>query len=205
MIIVGINIALWFEGWFEELQEAQIEQQYLEGLVEDLKVDLRNLEDVLTFNQTKVERLQAALPNLADLPNQPAAVQTATFFEPSGYQFFEPSDFTYRSMQESGDFRLLSNSEVKQSLLRLVRFYRHVDVLQANFIQAMDDGYIPLMMGGFDLVQQRISDPALVEQLSFRNFYAYSLQDTAGRLAAYESAQKLAQKLLEQIQAQLAE
>lgn len=205
MIIVGINIALWFEGWFEGLQEAQIEQQYLEGLVEDLKVDLQNLEDVVAFNQTKVDRLQAALPNLADLPNQSAAVQTATFFEPSGYQFFEPSDFTYRSMQESGDFRLLSDNNVKQTLLRLVRFYRQVEVLQDNFIQAMDDGYIPMLMNGFDLVQQRIADPALVEQLSFRNFYAYSLQDTAGRLAAYEAAQKQAQKLLEQIQAQLGE
>ena len=36
MIVIGINIALWFEGWFDDLQEAETELQYLGGLRDDL-------------------------------------------------------------------------------------------------------------------------------------------------------------------------
>jgi hypothetical protein len=27
MIVIGINIALWFEGWFDDLQDAETEHQ----------------------------------------------------------------------------------------------------------------------------------------------------------------------------------
>lgn len=40
-------------------------------------------------------------------------------------------------MQESGDFRLLSDADTKKELLKLVRQYRLIDTLQDNFIQAM--------------------------------------------------------------------
>jgi hypothetical protein len=69
------------------------------------------------------------------LAEAPAEQQAASMFDPSSYSFFEPSDFTYRSMQESGDFRLLSGPAIKEGLLRLARQYRLIDTLQANFIQ----------------------------------------------------------------------
>ena len=47
LIIVGINIALWFEGVFDDLRDAELEQQYLEGLAEDLLVDLKQLDIVI--------------------------------------------------------------------------------------------------------------------------------------------------------------
>ncbi len=39
MLVVGINIALWFEGKFEDFNDAENEQQYLQGLYDDLEVD----------------------------------------------------------------------------------------------------------------------------------------------------------------------
>jgi hypothetical protein len=203
MIVVGINIALWFEGWFEDLKDAETEQQYLAGLRDDLLDDVRLLDDVIASNSAKMQRLEEIIANLSGLRSADAEQQLAAMFVPSSYYFFEPADFTYRSMQESGDFRLLSDAETKKRLLQLVRKYRLIGTLQDNFMQALDDGYIPLLMSSADLAEQRMSDPGVFDDPLFRNFFAFTYQDTGTRVAVYGSARDMAQELVTVIEEQI--
>jgi hypothetical protein len=203
MLVVGINIALWFEGKFEDFSDAENEQQYLQGLYNDLEVDLEKLEASIAFNEKKVERLSQLLPRLPDLADASGEDIAGALFEPSGYDFFEPSDFTYRSMQESGDFRLLSDDATKKGLLKLARRYREIELLQTNFIQALDDSYIPLVMQSFDIAGMRLADPALLNDLVFKNFFAFAIQDTQQRVLNAEDARKQARALLDLIGTQI--
>jgi hypothetical protein len=203
LIVVGINIALWFEGVFEDMRDAETEQQYLAGLVEDLEVDIELLDAVIRDNKRKLEDIGDALPLLKDLGDASPERQSAVIFSPSSYYFFEPSDFTYQSMQESGDFRLLSDAKIKSDLLRLVRRYRMIDTLQTNFLQALDAEYIPLMMQNFDLVNSRVTNASMLEDQLFINFFAYTYQDTQTLVHVYETAREMASTLLEDIRAQL--
>jgi hypothetical protein len=203
MIVVGINIALWFEGWFDDLKDAETEQQYLAGLRDDLASDLKLMDSVIESNSAKLQQLSEIIPELPNLGKATPEDQAQAMFTPSSYFFFEPSDFTYRSMQESGDFRLLSDADTKKRLLKLVRRYRLIETLQDNFIQAMDDEYIPLMMASFDLIEARVTDPALLENQVFKNFFAYTFQDIETRVKVYSMARKDAQTLLESIESQI--
>jgi len=203
MIVVGINIALWFEGWFDDLKDAETEQQYLAGLRDDLASDLKLLDSVIESNSAKLQKIGEIVADLPNLGDADPEVQAQAIFTPSSYFFFEPADFTYRSMQESGDFRLLSDADTKKRLLKLVRQYRLVDTLQDNFIQAMDDEYIPLLMARFDLVSARVSDPALFDDQVFTNFFAYTYQDIETRVSVYSSARDDARELLGLIEAQI--
>jgi hypothetical protein len=205
LIIVGINIALWFEGVFENVRDSKTETQYLEGLVGDLRVDLDQLDIVIKSNRAKLENISKALPSLKQLAATPPDQQMATIFEPSNYLFFQPSDFTYQSMQESGDFRLLSDADIKSEILRLVRQYRQIDNLQANFLQALDSGYIPLVMNSVDLVGAGITDSSLVQDQLFVNFFAFTYQDTETRLQSYLAAKEMASALLDKIRLQIGE
>ena len=203
MIVIGINIALWFEGWFDDLKDAETEQQYLMGLRDDLSADLKTLDAVIATNAAKLEQLGEIIPALPSLLERSGEDQAQAVFAPSSYLFFQPSDFTYRSMQESGDFHLLSDAETKKGILRLVRQYRDIDVLQGNFLQAMDDEYIPLVMSGFDLIEARVSDPALLQDQVFKNFFAYTYQDIEARLIVYSSARDDTTDLLALIESQI--
>ena len=203
MIVVGINIALWFEGVFDDLRDAETEQQYLSGLKDDLLSDIRHLDSVISDNEAKVGRLQEIIPTLSKLSEADPETQANALYQPSSYMFFQPSDFTYRSMQESGDFRLLSEDKTKTSLLRLNRFYSQIGTLQVNFIQAMDDEYIPILMRSFDLIEKRVSNPDIFDNQVSKNFFAYALNDTNDRLGAYVKAKTLAEELLELINHQL--
>ena len=205
MIVVGINIALWFEGWFDDLKDAETERQYLVGLRDDLRADVGLLKRLIDINTVKIGNLEKIIPVLTGLADEPSDMQAEAIFEPSAYLFFQPADFTYRSMQESGDFRLLSDSAIKKGILRLVRKYREIEELQINYLQALDDVYIPIMMQKFDLREGRITDESLVEDQAFLNFFLYTLQETDVRNAAYAQATAQAQDLLDAIVLQLGE
>ena len=205
MIVIGINVALWFESWFQDLQDAEIAERYLADLRDDLLTDIRNLDSVIKNGEAKLQqtaKIIELMPTFTDLsPEQ----QAQAIYTPPNYQFFVPSDFTYRSMQESGDFRLLRNSEIKKSILKLDRRHKDIAVIQKNYLQAMDDGYIPLMMNSFDIATMTITDPALLQDQLFRNFFVYTQQDTDTMVAMYRLAQSQSEELVELIEEELAE
>jgi hypothetical protein len=203
LIVIGINIALWFEGLAEDFQDAQTEQQYLQGLSNDLKADLSSLDYIIEANEKKLKQLQTIIPQLPELADATQEQQGEAVFTPPTYHFFQPSDFTYIAMQESGDFRLMSDPEIKKDLLRLVRQYRLIDELQINFMQALDDAYIPLMMNSFDLMSSRITNPTLTSNQMFLNFFAFTMQETDQRVSALKSARKQATELLVEIENQM--
>lgn len=187
---------------FEDLRDAETEGQYLQGLTEDLALDLDQLDTVIRSNRAKLENLGNAMKKLDALAEAPAEQQAAVVYLPSSYLFFEPSDFTYQMMRESGEFRLISSAKIKSDILRLVRLYSRIETLQANYLQALDSEYIPLMMNRFDLAEGRISDLSLVQDQMFVNFFAYSYQDTDAMVEAYLIARDMASNLLDDIRVQ---
>ena len=205
MIVVGINVALWFESWFQDLEDAEIEERYLADLRDDLLTDIDSLDFVIKNGEAKsqqVARFIELMPTIADLSPEE---QAQAIYTPANYQFFTPSDFTYRSMQESGDFRLLRNAKIKKSILKLDRRHKDIALLQKNYLQAMDDGYIPLMMNYFDIATMTVTEPALLQDQLFRNFFVYTKQDTDTMVAMYRLAQSQSEELVELIEEQPAE
>jgi hypothetical protein len=205
MIVIGINVALWFESWFQDLQDAEIEERYLADLRDDLLTDIENLDSVISSGEAKSQQVAQfidLMPTIADLSPEK---QAQAVYTPPNYQFFVPSDFTYRSMQESGDFRLLRNANIKKSVLRLDRRHKDIALLQKNFLQAMDDGYIPLMMNRFDIATMRVTDPTLLEDQLFRNFFLYTKQDTDTMVALYRLTRSQSEELVALIEEELAE
>ena len=203
MIVVGINVGLWFENWFQDLEDAETEQRYLVDLADDLRVDTQALERIIKATQAKLTRTRRSIDNLSQLIELSVEEQARTVFTPSTYDFFEPSDFTFRSMQESGDFRLLGDPAVKKALLRLDRRHRQIALLQANFLQALDDEYIPLMMANFDIAAMQVANPTLFENQMFRNFFVYTAQDTEAMLDQYRQALTETDELIALISAQI--
>lgn len=188
MIVVGINVALWFEGWFQDRQDAEIARQYLADLRTDLRSDIEQLDNVIRNAEAKMQQIGNVVKNLDAISELSAEEQAQTIFAPSSYLFFDPSDYTHRSMQESGDFRLLKDSEIKKHILRLARRHKNIAEAQKNFLQALDDEYIPLMMSRFDIATMQVTDPGLFSNQVFRNFFVYTMQDTSAMIEHYGHA-----------------
>ena len=161
------------------------------------------MDSVIDSNEAKLERVEGYIAGMSDLVNQSPEAQATALYTPASYFFFEPSDFTFRSMQESGDFKLLSDAEIKKRILKLERRYKLIALLQSNYVDAVDDVYVPMMMRGFDIAATEVTDPAMLEDLLFRNFFVYTKQDTETLLYQYRHARTEADDLIAQIDAQL--
>jgi len=203
MIVVGINIALWFESWFQDLQDAEIEERYLVELRDDLLSDIENLDSAIRSGDTKLQQVAQIIERMPEIADLSPEEQAQAIFAPANYYFFTPSDFTYRSMQESGDFRLLRNTEIKKSILRLESRHKDIATLQKNYLQAMDDGYVPLMMHSFDIASMTVTDPALFQDQLFRNFFVYTRQDTGSMVSMYQLARSQSEELVRLIEDEL--
>ena len=64
----------------------------------------------------------------------------------------------------------------------------------------MDDGYIPLMMNHCDIATMTVTDPAMLQDQLFRNFFVYTRQDTDTVVALYQAARSQSQELVELIE-----
>lgn len=203
MIVIGINVALWFEGWFQDLENIETEKRYLADLRDDLSTNIKNLDTVIDFAEVKLQRVEKiieAMPGIASFSPEELA---RAIYTPPNYQFFTPSDFTYKSMQDSGDFRLLRSSQVKKSILRLDRRHKEIASLQKNFLQALDDVYIPIMMNNFDIANMRVADTAFLQDQMFQNFFTYTMQDTEAMISQYRLARSDSEDLIKLIDEQL--
>ena len=203
MIVVGINVALWFEGWFEDLQNAEIAARYMEDLRSDLETDIATLDQAIASGEEKSQRAAQIIERMPDIGNLPPEELTQAIYTPATNLFFTPSDFTYRSMRESGDFRLLRNADIKKRILKLDRRHKDIAMLQANYLQALDDGYIPLMMNNFDITSSRVTNTSMLEDQFFRNFFVYTKQDTDTMVALYRMARDESEALVELIDQEL--
>jgi hypothetical protein len=76
MIVVGINVALWFEGWFQDLQDAEIGKQYMADLRDNLLTDIGNLDSAIEIGEAKSEQVASyieMMPTIAELPPEKLA------------------------------------------------------------------------------------------------------------------------------------
>ena len=203
MIVIGINVALWFEGWFQDLENIEIEEHYLADLHDDLQTDIKNLNNAINSGEAKSKRAAKIIEEMSGIAELSTEELAQTIYTPPSYLFFTPSDFTYKSMQDSGDFRLLRSSQVKKSILRLDRRHKEIASMQKNFLQALDDAYIPLMMKSFDLANMSVTDPSFLKDQMFQNFFVYTMQDTDAMVSLYRLARTESEDLIKLIEEQL--
>ena len=83
LIVIGISIALWFEGLAEDLNEQEIAHQYMTGLRDDLQMDIRSLDAMIRYNQDRIDKLELTLAQLPTLHDALPEAQAAAVFVPS--------------------------------------------------------------------------------------------------------------------------
>ena len=59
------------------------------------------------------------------------------------------------------------------------------------------------MMNGFDIASMRVTDPTLLEDQLFRNFFVYTKQDTDTLGAMYRLAKSQSEELVQLIEQEL--
>ncbi len=194
LIVVGVSIALWLENVLETIKEEEVEQAYIQSFHQDWKIDIKMLKQVIKMNQTLKVGAQQLYDDLQqnkvteeDLPSR--------VFILLNYQYFTAQDFTFKSIQETGDFRLLREEQFKRDLMKLVGYNEIIKEAQRNYQQALDYHIVPLIMDNIDLANQKVVTPGFVEDHRLFNLVLYTINDLDSRLKSSQTMLEFLEKM----------
>ncbi len=197
IVILGITIAFWLSNLGETKKESQLEAQYINDLRSDLKKDSVYLSSSIDKNQVKLRELSKAILFFQGQQSSLTYDSMPTYANLVGnYNFFEPNEYTYLSLQQSGDFKVFKNKDFKKALVELYRSYELIELEHTNLSSALDDNFYPQFMSSYDLINDEIIDIGYFKTPLFRNFVAFTMNETSVLNRYYERALRQIDQIL---------
>lgn len=198
IVLLGITIAFWLSNLGEQKKERELEALYLEDIRSDLNEDLEDLAYCIEKNEQKLFTLSKAIAyyqgenngtNLDSLVNYAGLI--------GNYFHFNPNDYTYISLQQSGDFKILTSRELKGSLIELYKLYDFIEREQVNVLDALDGNYFPILMRNLDMVTGQVVNPGYFTSTEFKNNMGFIINEVSTLIRMYKNANDKINSLLE--------
>lgn len=170
VVILGISIAFYLEGYKEEENNRTQERKYLESLIKDLDTDIQTLDTLHAINK----RISDALVTLSDASvGKPYGSDTALMNYTLTIQYnppFAPQLTTYESLKASGKMGLIGSFEVRNEVVELYeQYYRGTNEYDAALNQHIRDFIKPFYMENVTFKTGRSINPDFLPRAEFRN------------------------------------
>jgi hypothetical protein len=201
IVIIGISIAFWLNNMAQNRKDQKEKTTYLTDIRNDLKTDSLRLSRNIKNNEAKIKKLQNGLALIEQ--KAPVDQVLSDVIEIGNYDFFNPDNFTLTSLLQSGDFKLIDSEEIKKELLRLLKIYESIDLMQNNFLQALDQNYFPMLLSKVDMIKFQAIDPAFFYEIEIKNYCAYTLNETDQHIRTYKYALGQVDKVTKLIDSEL--
>jgi hypothetical protein len=149
VIVLGVLIALWADGWVAERADREVERNRVEALGDNVRATRIRLEDAR-------EQAEVARESLAEL----ARLADATFVAERvdrmmvGFLFgpiFTPEINVYADLKNSGDLALLTSGELRQALARMDAQFEQLALLQSDLTTVQQLNFDPVVVREFSL------------------------------------------------------
>lgn len=135
VVILGITIAFYLEGWKETNKSNKLQQQYLKSLATDLQNDRDYLDTLLVVNQSIEQSLEILTGATIGRPYNGDSLLThiySTQFIPP----FKPQKVTYESLKATSGLDVIKDFELRNMIVELYeQYYRG----SQEFDQAISD------------------------------------------------------------------
>lgn len=201
IVIIGISIAFALSNWAESNQASKVEKLYLKNLEKDLSNDLDSLNKNIYLLGQNLDDINQLRPHLGrEIPGRDTIF--GKVFRIAGTIAFIPEDATYHTLVNSGDFKLISDFELKSAIEKHYREYLHMqrayerrDNFSKNY---MADFFVSL---DYDAIYARQLD--FMDDKRLRNMI-FSLQGIIYlQIKAAGNAKKSTEDLLDSIREKL--
>jgi len=194
IVFVGVAVALAADSWREDLNNYQLESEYLQRLLVDLEAATQPLERNVERGKSSSDSVSALLQHLDSsktISDEDLLIRHIAFASlmgnlPTGLA--RPSDITFEELKSTGRLNLVRDSELRA---QLADYYRRIDdywEFRASFPVTIQDKYrentgvgAPELVFGNRLLENEARNRLLVE-LEDRTEYSRELRLLAPRL-----------------------
>jgi len=126
IVIIGISIAFALNNWAAHRSESKTEKRYFRNLEKDLNNDLASLDQNIQKLGQDLQDIEVLVPHLG---RQLAGRDTIyrKIFTLAETVAFIPEDATYHTLVNAGDFKLISDFELKSAIEKHYRQYQYLN------------------------------------------------------------------------------
>jgi hypothetical protein len=118
MLFLAVFLGFLAENKREQLAERKKAAEYISSLYEDLRIDDKQLQELIPMFKKKDQRLDTMLTLLKGISKTTGAKGLYKYYyEPANYPDFIYTDRTIQQLRNSGALRLITKQEVSDSII----------------------------------------------------------------------------------------
>jgi hypothetical protein len=140
MIFLAVTMGFIAENMREHINDNEKREQYIQSLVEDLETDTARMEDIILFDEAKINAIQSMYSCYDTvIKNMKATSCMGILIKYSKVnRSFQPNDRTYLQLANAGGFRLLRKEDA-DSILAYETLYNYYHDFQSTVYQEAQD------------------------------------------------------------------
>lgn len=135
LVVIGILIALQINIWNDEAKQKKTEQDYYCRILEDLELDKERIQ-ALSEDADKRILISKELLLELDSGNKDKKYILNKFLQAYRSAAYVPVDVTFKDLVSSGNVKLLTETEIKNSL---IKFYNELEDKEAHLNENRDE------------------------------------------------------------------
>lgn len=133
LIVIGILIALSLNNWQESNVKKKQEKNLYSDIVEELKIDLREVTGNRIYNQNHLARYEKAVEIVLNDKDWTLVDTLAVIaFELTKFSDFKNEGSVYQKLTVSGKIDLISDNDILNALQNLAILYNYINRLEKN-------------------------------------------------------------------------
>lgn len=185
-ILIALNINNWNTGQLEKLEEQKTYNDVKEQIQQNFE-EITRLDSLNHYYKSLYDRGNRIISN-----TQWESIDTLAYIAMnlSQYSDFHGNDNLYESLVNSGDIKLIKNSDIQKKLQNLESTYRYMNKLEDIQWEIIIKELSPELRGVINYSNFHIVHPEKLFSVELQNIIIESIYVTAGKDSVYNRALK---------------
>ena len=216
VVVLGVTIALWADGWVAERNDRSVEASRLSALQDNVSVTLAGLSKARDNAGGAAAALRELVSLQRDDRNDDEIGELLRYALTYGPDFF-PELNVYDDLKNSGELALLTNPELRRSLATMDARLEQARFAQADLITVMQLNFDWYLITHFDLrwlygpltildqdTEPSMADLGFTSEMEFQNIVIFKLDMVEQVEAAFQATEDALMAVQQAITSQLA-
>ncbi|KAA3623201.1 MAG: hypothetical protein DWQ02_24865 [Bacteroidetes bacterium] len=199
LIVIGILIALSLNNWQESNVKKKQEKNLYSDIVEELKIDLREVRGNGVYNQNHLTRYEKAVGIVLNDEDWKLVDTLAVIaFELTKFSDFKNEGSAYQKLTVSGKIDLISDNDILNSLQNLAILYNYINRLERNqeeFVYTL----VPRLTEYIRINPLKVMQPEKLYDYTFHNDIEIIIMLCKEKQGLYEQAEADLNALIEKL------
>lgn len=168
IVIIGISIAFSMNKCADNLQDNKLRNQYLVNLKSDVTSDKIQLEKNIEAINKKLKICARLIPSLNTNTKHGMPLMNDVF-SILQYEIFSPKNITYKTLVNSGDFKLIDDFKLKTTIQGHYTNYENMDDAYIRHISLIKDYLGDYMINNADYDQLMEGKTPFLDEIKLKN------------------------------------